>query len=212
MYQELLGKKIEYTLFDYQEEKDIPSLNELFNKVEGISITAPYKKHFSRQVNILGEVKDLGIINCIRKSNQTYEATNTDFLVVDNFIKNSELLKDREIVLFGNGSMAEITKYSAKINEVDYLQFSRSITKDFENFNLLELQESIGKKLLVINACSREFNYKGKIPNDLVFWDYNYGHEFHLNRFTQSNTRYIDGIDLLKSQASFALKFWGIKI
>ncbi len=212
MYQDLLGREIDYSLFDYNNENEIPSLDELFKQVEGISITAPYKKFFTDKVSIVSEISELGIINCIRKSKGIYEATNTDFLVVDNFFKTSKLLDDRKVVLLGNGSMAEITKYSAKVNNIDLLQFARSITKDFESLNLKDIQKDVGKKLLVINSCSREFGYKGETSDDLIFWDYNYGHDFHFNRFSLSNIQYIDGIDLLKSQASFALKFWDIKI
>lgn len=209
MYEELLGQKVDYTLFDYQSEEEIPELSFLFEQVEGISITSPYKKIFTNDVEIVGEVSEIKIINCIRKTGELFEATNTDFLAVNNFLKTSDILKDRQLVILGNGAMAEITKHSALQNEIDYLQFGRSLTADFEKLSLKKIQKDIGKRLFVINACSREYEYRGEVSGDLIFWDYNYGHTFHFNRFTQSNTQYIDGIDLLKSQALFALKFWG---
>ena len=212
MYQELLGEEVDYTLFDFQSESEIPELEILFKQVDGLSITSPYKKFFIKSVETIGAVSELGIINCIRRVNNGFEATNTDYLVVDNFMKKSDLLKDRQLVILGNGAMADITKHSAVKNKIDYIQLGRSITKDFEDLSLKDLQKEIGKKLFVINACSWEYEYKGELSGDLIFWDYNYGHKFHFNRFTQSNTQYIDGIDLLKSQASFALKFWDLFI
>lgn len=212
MYEEILGQEVNYKLFDYEKVKDLPTLEELFTQVNGISITSPYKKSYNQMVKIIGEVRELGIINCIRNTGNGFEATNTDFLAVENFLKNTELLKERQIVLLGNGSMSEITKFYTEKNNIKLVQLSRSSTKNFEELSLKKLQEDIGKELFIINACSREYQYSGEVPDDLVFWDYNYGHNFHFNRFTQSNTRYIDGIDLLKNQAIYALNFWGINV
>jgi shikimate 5-dehydrogenase len=108
--------------------------------------------------------------------------------------------------------MAEITKFSTSKNNVDIVQLSRSNNPNFESLDLKKLQKDLGKKIFVINACARGYQYKGDLPDDLIFWDYNYGHDFHVNRFNQSNIQYIDGIELLKSQALHALHFWGIPL
>lgn len=207
VYEEILNTKIDYTLFDYKSEDDLPTLDELFALVQGISITAPYKKAYSNDVELSGEVADLGIINCIKKEGRKFFATNTDYLAIKDFFNSYENLEDHKIVLLGDGSMATVTKFFLDSKNYDYVQLSRKLT---DNFGLLDLTKISTEKLLVINSCGRGYSYSGPISDSNTFWDFNYGHESHINRFKDSSTRYIDGMDLLKNQAIHALDFWSI--
>ena len=60
------------------------------------------------------------------------------------------------------------------------------------------------KRTLIVNACDRSFIFKGLYPKETLFWDYNYDHPFHKERFET----YIDGLSLLESQGKYALKFF----
>ena len=73
MYEGLLNRKVDYHLFDYETDLEIPDLHEFFKTVEGLSITAPYKEHFLNDVDLSPEVKKLHAINCIRKTKNGFE-------------------------------------------------------------------------------------------------------------------------------------------
>ncbi|MBK23731.1 MAG: hypothetical protein CME70_06965 [Halobacteriovorax sp.] len=207
VYEKILKKNIDYKHYDVDNKVDLPSLDKLFSEVEGVSITAPYKKDYQSVVNIVGEVAKLGIINCIRKNGQIYEATNTDFLAVHSFLKEHLSSCDSEVIILGDGSMAEITIFSLGLLNKDFKQFSRKKTQGFSSIDLSTLT---GKNALVINTCAREYTYNGPIRNGIIFWDYNYSHKNHSDRFLNSTIQYIDGMDLLRNQAIHALAFWGI--
>lgn len=210
VYEDILKREVDYHLFDYLSPSEIPELDSLFNVVSGVSITAPYKKHFLSEVTLVGDVTDLGIFNCIRKNKDTYEATNTDYLAIKDFIKNENMLRDYNILLLGDGSMAEITKFLFEKEKIPFLQMSRKLNSDFSELDLVKIKDKFDKDLFVINSCGRSYNYAGPLGAGITFWDYNYSHEFHLNRLKESSIRYIDGMELLREQARFALEFWGV--
>jgi len=207
VYEKILEREIEYLHYDIENKSNLPTLDKLFSEVEGVSITAPYKKDYTGSVEIVGEVANLGIINCIRKNGKAYEATNTDFLAVHSFLKTHISENNSQIIILGDGSMAEITIFSLGLLKKPFLQFSRKKTENFSNIDLSIIAE---KKALIINCCGREYTYSGPIRDDFIFWDYNYSHKNHNDRFLNSSTRYIDGMDLLRNQAIHALAFWGI--
>ncbi len=207
VYEKILQTEIEYTLFDIENSSELPELEDLFKKVSGLSITAPYKKDYTSFVEAVGEVSDLGIINCIRKSNKGYQATNTDFLAVHSFLKSHIENNDSQIIILGDGSMAQITTFSLGLLSKEYTQYSRKITPNFPSLDLSKLSEN---NALIINTCAREYVYNGPLSDDNIFWDYNYLHKAHNDRFANSSFQYIDGMDLLKNQAIHALSFWGI--
>lgn len=209
VYEGLLGYKINYELFDFDEPSQLPDIEDYFENVVGLSITAPYKKDYADKVNIVGDVSALGIINCIRKCNDAYEATNTDYLAVKDTLKRFPKEKF-EYVLLGDGSMAEITIFALNNLKIDFKQFSRSKNKNFKNLDLTKLSRESDKNLLVINSCGRSYTYTGPAEEGIVFWDYNYNHENHNTRLKNSTIQYIDGMELLRDQAIHALKFWGI--
>ena len=50
MYEKILGEEVNYSLFDIKDSSNIPKLNQFFDTVDGLSITAPYKGHFLKDV------------------------------------------------------------------------------------------------------------------------------------------------------------------
>ncbi|OUR93053.1 hypothetical protein A9Q84_21350 [Halobacteriovorax marinus] len=202
MYEELLKEKVNYTLFDYETADEIPSLGEFFSNIEGLSITAPYKKHFLNSVSMEANISKLGAINCIKKRGDKFYATNTDFLAVKNLIQKSFF--DFNIIILGDGSMARITKVILSEFGLDYQQYSRKVDGDISKLDLSGIQ----KKSVIINTCARAFIFSGQLPLKCTFWDYNYAHEAHEQYFLSNDQHYLDGLSLLKLQAKFALDFW----
>jgi len=211
VYQKLLSREIDYTLFDFNTEDEIPSLQSFFRNVEGLSITAPYKRHFLDHVEINTEIKKLDAINCIRKTDTGYEATNTDYLALEEILKG--YLKENEklnVLLLGDGAMAKVlTVLFSKLN-IDYKQFSRKLTSDFQKIELTKKHFNNPVKVIVMNACSRNYLFNGEIDSDIEFYDLNYSSIEQENFFINRENKYIDGIELLEGQARHALKFWDI--
>lgn len=198
MYEEILDTEVDYTLFDFEFPNDIPTLEELFEKVDGLSITSPYKKHFLENVRMDDKVKNLKAINCIKKFEDRFFATNTDYLAVKELIQTFEF---ESIVLLGNGAMANITSTVLSELNLNYLHFFRSKSGDISELDLTQYN-----KCLVVNSCSRSFLFKGQLSKNSTFWDYNYSNQDQKNACT--NSGYVDGLSLLRLQAVHALSFW----
>ena len=198
MYEDILKREVQYSLFDYDDPEMIPKLSEFFNNIEGLSVTSPYKKHFLNHVSIDENVKDLRVINCIKKVGNEFLATNTDFLAVKELVQQFDY---ETIVLLGSGAMARITTQIFDDLNLKYTQYSRSKNGDISSLDLTSF-----KKCLIINSCSRDFIFKGKVPKDSIFWDYNYNNSAQEENI--SSSRYVDGLSLLRLQAVYALEFW----
>ncbi len=199
VYEDLLNDKIDYTLFDYASIQDIPPLDWFFQKVQGLSITSPYKKHFLNQIQNISEMES---INCIKYENGNYLGTNTDYEAIKEiFPKLIKLKEFSEIILLGNGSMAEMSIHFFKNHNIIYKQYTRSADGPLEKL-------TFEREPLVINTCSRDFVFSGEIPTKAVFYDFNYDFDAHKNYLEPKVFQYIDGFELLKLQGFYALKFW----
>lgn len=208
MYEEILNTSVDYTLLDYANESDIPPAKELLNKFDGISITAPYKDCFIKQVEVDERFIKLNAINCIGSFGTDLKGTNTDYLAMEEFVDNEVKFQFDRIVLLGDGAMARITIDVFNAKNIKFDQFSRKLNSDFLDFNFL-VEKNASEKLLILNSCARVFNFNREIDSNTVFYDYNYSHEYHSDFFKNSLGKYVDGLALLKSQARHALKFWG---
>lgn len=208
MYEELLGTSVDYTLLDYEQESQIPNLSDLLLDYQGVSITAPYKHVFIPQCEVDEFFKDLNAINCTGRFGDTLRGTNTDFLALENLTQNY-FQNFEKIILLGDGAMARITVALFEKNNIQFEQFSRKLNPDFFEKDFVYMGE--GKEsFLIINSCGRKYEFNQPLSSNTVFYDYNYAHEHHTNFFKKSDGKYIDGLELLKSQARYALKFWGI--
>jgi len=208
MYEELLGEAVDYTLFDFPLASAVPKLDYLLEKVQGLSITTPYKKHFLSEVIIEKEIKELDAINCIKKSKTCFKATNTDYSAIKELLLSQEYnLYEYEVVILGNGVMSRVVQRAlAVINFHEFKVLSRAEYGPLENFELVEEKSP----LLVINACDRSFTFAGELPASTFFWDLNY--DFSPHKYLANKVeKYIDGLPLLKLQAEHALKFWNIE-
>lgn len=202
MYEKILCKKVDYTLLDYENENQILSAFELCERFDGVSITAPYKKHFLDQVSLDDEVIKLQSMNCFYKKNGVIYGTNTDFLALKEILKS--FLKYR-IVVLGSGSMANVCKTILETYQKSFVMYSRQTHGDISKLDLLNFEECV-----VVNCCAREFVFQGMLDKKSLFYDLNYNHSKHVEYFQKQNINYRDGLELLEDQAFHALKFWNI--
>lgn len=205
IYENILNESVDYALYDYDLAHLIPSLETLFaSKLDGLSVTSPYKAHFIKQVYIENKIiKELGIINCIKKTSSGFEATNTDFLAVKEIL-NKDLVSSMNVVILGDGKMAKVCKEILKQKGTSYKQYCRKTCGDISKLDLSAI-----KKLYVINTCSRSFNFNGSVSRDCVFWDMNYSHLIHEKNLIKL-CDYKDGLKLLELQGLYAVNFWGL--
>jgi len=210
IYRKFLGENLDYNLFDFKSEDEIPSLEDLFSgNLMGLSITAPYKKHFINNVKFLDTERSFTAINCVRKRNDTFEATNTDFLALEEILNKMFSLKEYpSVVLLGSGSMAEIAqKILNKLNR-SFIHLTRKGDGDLSK---VDLSPRTKGNSLVLNACSREMFFAGKLSHGSTFFDFNYDMKHAQSIPDQKHSiDYIDGLNLLFLQAKYALDFWGL--
>lgn len=211
IYEKLYNQNINYFLFDYAEPSQIPSLDYFFSKVDGLSITAPFKKHFLNFVSVAPNVQCLDSINCIKFQNGQYVATNTDYYAIQEQVE-AFILKYSSIkwVILGDGSMSRVTQQILNKKNQVFDVFSRSVFGPIENLEILKLETN--SKLIVINTCGRNFSFTGKLIESSIFWDYNYNMDHHISFFQNTRIDYLDGMKLLNDQAIFATKFWNFSI
>lgn len=209
MYEELLGRDVDYTLLDYPDEQSIPPIGELMDIYEGVSITAPYKHVFIPQCKVDPFFQALDAINCIGRIDGEIRGTNTDYLALEELIEN-EFCKFDKIILLGDGAMARITIALFEKLKIAFDQYSRKLNPDFAAIDFLEQADQV-KKFLIINACGRSFQFDQPLKSNVLFYDYNYSHKYHTEFFKNTDGEYRDGLELLKSQARYALKFWNVE-
>tara|TARA_Y100001970_G_C14191289_1_gene835539 strand:+ start:1080 stop:1775 length:696 start_codon:yes stop_codon:yes gene_type:complete len=211
MYEQLLNTKISYDLLDYPDVKVIPSLDSLFSKYEGVSVTSPYKPFFLDKINLTPDVEAVKAINCLAKNKDGYWGYNTDLLAIEE-ITNNFFLKYRDIgfYILGDGVMGKVVSYICGKKSIPHKVLSR---KNHDNFSSLSLLNKVSSesKTIIVNCCSRNFIFNGEIDSDFIFWDLNYSFKPHKELFLSKTCEYIDGLELLNLQAKYALSIWGIK-
>ncbi len=204
IYHELFDGKVDYQLLDIDSADKIPRLEELFSKIHGLSITAPYKRHFLKKVIMEDDVRKLEAINCIKRSGDVFEATNTDYLAAKEIMLR-ENYTSKEIVILGDGAMAKMFNILLEKLGVKWTQYSRRQNGDLNHINYEHLHNL--DNLLIINCCGRGFDFSQPMSKKSIFWDMNYEHK-HNQSFLSNKLTYVDGYELLYLQALAAKKFW----
>ena len=204
-YRVLLHKEVDYRFFDFNHSKEISSLDVLYEGLHGLNITAPYKRHFINEVHPSEIACALGAINCIKKKKGTYFGTLTDYYAVGEIFNSfTKLYKITHVFILGDGIMAKISEKIIKAKNISFEILSR---KKIDYFDSLNLKNASGEGILIINACSREYAYKGTLNKKTLFWDYNYNFDKHKHIHQLLGKRYIDGMGLLYKQAKYSLEF-----
>jgi len=210
LYEKLLGSELtSYEKFSYQTSADVPELSYFSERLHGLNITSPYKRHFLKDVTIPDEVvREIGAINTIAFKDHQSFATNTDYLAVVEILENYQKKYGAvHLLILGDGAMAEMTKKVATRQGLAFEQFSRKLTEDFSNLDL-RAHERNNYQTIIVNACSRDFVFQGKLTGNEFFWDYNYSFLPHESRLPSQVKEYHDGREMLELQAAAAIKFW----
>ncbi|MGB0453853.1 MAG: hypothetical protein ACPGJV_09075 [Bacteriovoracaceae bacterium] len=209
VYEKLLNEEVDYYHYDCDASELLPSLEEVFKSYKGLSITAPYKRHYLDRVSIDEEVRPLEAINCIKKVEDGFQATNTDYMALKEIFQK-RISSHHSVVILGDGAMGKVTEHLFGVLKIPYKVFSRKKDDHFFDIDFGSLY-SKEDKLFLINACSRKYFYNKSLAENSVFYDYNYSSETQAS-YIQSlnNVQYVDGMELLEGQALYALKFWGI--
>jgi shikimate dehydrogenase len=208
LYAKLLEKKLtSYELFSYESEVEIPDLTFFAERLDGLNITAPYKTHFMAEITVSSLVKEIGAVNTLAFTPEGVFGTNTDLLAVRTILQEMNSRSPLHIVLLGGGVMARLTKIVAKELSLSLVQHSRDRAGDITHLDLSNSGQE-GKTTLIINACSRDFVFNGKVRGDEIFWDYNYSFIPHQSTLPSMVKTYIDGQEMLELQAFKAIEFW----
>lgn len=203
MYEKILQSKVDYSLLDYSSETEIPKVRELFDQYDGISITAPYKSHFLDEISIESEVLDLKAVNCLKSDEHGgFFGTNTDYLALKEILAS---YLDRQIVLLGSGAMFRVCKKVLDSKGKTFQSYNRKANGDISDLDFSKLHNAI-----IVNCCSRDYCFQGKLSDSSLFYDLNYAHNFHSSFARKQNFHYIDGLELLELQARYALSYWNI--
>lgn len=205
IYQELSNNQVEYKLIDIPLDSEVPKLQNIFNHyhLDGLSITAPFKKNFMSEALVLG---DWPSINAVRKKirgNKTiYEAINTDELAIrDIWPEIVSCYGDRPIQILGDGAMSEI------VNNI----FGDKVIGVFSRKKCNLKSDAISHNLsgsIIINTCLKSYIFPRLIGNNYIIWDLNYGSDKNRIYCSDQGIPYIDGLSLLRRQAKYAYDFF----
>jgi shikimate dehydrogenase len=210
LYKKLLGLHLtSYELFSFEDKSFIPPLSFFNERLNGLNITSPFKTHFFNQVIIESHVvKKLGAINTIAFSSQGCHGTNTDLLAVLKILKEyKSRFQKIKIILLGDGVMANLSNIVLEELGIPYVQLSRRLHGNLSEYDL-SMYHDENFQTIVINSCSRDFIFKGRLQGNEVFWDYNYSFSPHENSLPKRVKSYQDGQELLLIQAQEAVNFW----
>lgn len=210
LYKKFLGNRLEsYELFSYKEENTIPPLHYFAQNLDGLNITSPYKRHFLNDVKIISPiVQQIGALNTLVFSRNGVFGTNTDMVAIIEILnKYREEYGTLQILLLGDGVMANLTSLVAGDLNISLKQFSRKSYSDFFSMDFREYDKQ-NVQTLIINACSRDYIFNGQVSGKEIFWDYNYSFLPHQNTLPGKVFSYQDGQEMLELQAKAAIKFW----
>lgn len=206
LYRRFLGPEIQYDLIDVAREEDVPSVESLRQRYQGVSITTPWKKVFASYAE--SAVSHLGAVNCLSLTGAT-RATNTDWTALRELLPGMLKLRGNSagVTLLGNGVMAGLVRDVCQKHSIPLVQYARSLGHDLDRLELKNALPSEGPQLLV-NACGRSYVFGGNLRGAWTFWDFNYAHPEQESAQTKSNVSYLDGQSLLELQAKHAIQFW----
>lgn len=212
IYRELIDPSVHYDLLDYDSEALIPELEELFKIYSGINITSPYKTHFIGKVVLTENAKNLGAINCLGIKNGVITGENTDYLAILDILDQwKKQFTQLDVLVLGDGVMSRVAQKALLEIGIKFDVKSRRLNSDFENLNIKKHFESSFSFPLIINSCAREYVCQSQLPDDGIFWDFNYKFKAHEDRMKRESIKYVDGFYMLKRQAEYAVEFWSIK-
>lgn len=206
LYKNLLNNSLlDYSLCDYAEESNIQNLYQLLQVYSYISITAPYKKYFYQNCDVI-EIENPNIksVNAIKLLKNKVVGTNTDYLASKKILNNYITDGIRKFRILGDGAMSDVIVSILEEFNQSFDVYSRKK----KNLQAFELNDS---NTLLINTCSRDY-FLELCPSVLIsVWDLNYNTSYAENLKQNKLIQYQDGLELLTLQAKYALSFWNLR-
>ncbi|MGH4122658.1 MAG: shikimate dehydrogenase [Clostridium sp.] len=227
-YYRLNGYDFNYKLFDLQ-KNEIPYFIESLddNNIIGFNVTIPYKEHI---INFLDKVmypaKDIGAVNTVVLRNNKLIGYNTDYL---GFIKSLQVeginsLNGRALII-GNGGAAKSVFFALKDLGIECIDITgrdkcKIIRKFSEMDNFVEFNSVIdcNNYNIIVNCTPLGgINYLEKLTLKLentseknILYDLNYIPEktLFLKQGEENGAKIINGNNMLKFQAHFAIDIW----
>ena len=218
-----LSIEAKYDIIDIASTSQILDVIKLLKegKLDGINITAPYKKDFIKHIDQFNpRAESIGAINCIHNNDGNLIGNNTDWF---GFAKSTENFNDyQSVVILGTGGVVPAMIYyfesrencpvhivSRDRNKLDSLNEENVSLHSIDSLNLNL------NKCLIINATpfSAKIEWNNLIPKitstPLYAMDLNYHlkvTEF-LNYFN-SDVEIKNGLDMLIYQALMSIDVW----
>jgi len=227
-YYLLNGIPFNYKLFDLQNNEIAYFIENLEdNNIIGFNVTIPYKEHI---INFLDKVtspaKDIGSVNTVVLKNDKLIGYNTDYL---GFIKSLKVEGinnlDGRALIIGNGGAAKSVFFALVDLGIEYIDISgRDKCKTIRKFpkidNFIEFNSAINcNKYRIIVNCTplgganhpKEFGFKLQNTSEKnILYDLNYIPEktLFLKQGEENGAKIINGKNMLKFQAHFAIDIW----
>jgi shikimate 5-dehydrogenase len=92
-----------------------------------------------------------------------------------------------------------VQKILQKMN-LNYKLYSRKLIPNFSDLNL----STYKSQAVLINCCTRDFVFKGNIPDNISIFDLNYGETPFISYCLKNNLELLDGRELFELQAFYA--------
>ena len=189
------------------------------SEYKGYNITIPYKELAFQKANIISsEVEAIGASNCLICKNSKILAYNTDYLGFNELIKNNKIeLKDKRILILGNGGAAKAVYYALKEYQDNVYVVVREKTSKASRFkNVITYGEAKDYQVnVIINTTPPAAyidikDYLTGFYDKVVLIDVNYVSPTNLMKLFETS---YDGFDMLIGQAVYAARyFYGLDI
>jgi len=211
--------KFRYALYEL---KNIQDINNLINheKLIGFNVTRPYKQSIIDYLNSIDEAASItNAVNTvfINPKTKIKFGFNTDIIGFQNTMKKIKIYNDKKALILGSGSVSRTIEYVLKKNEFVYKIVSRSPKKNMLGYQ--ELKKYIQDYKLLINTTPLGqypyINFSPDIPYQLLSSEhycidliYNPKKTIFLKKAERQNSKTINGLDMLISQAEAAWEIW----
>ena len=227
-YYRLNGLDFNYKLFDLQKNEITYFIENLDdNNIIGFNVTIPYKEHI---INFLNKVtypaKDIGAVNTVVLTKNKLIGYNTDYL---GFIKSLQVeginsLKGRALII-GNGGAAKSVFFALKDLGIEFIDITgRDKCKVLNQFSEIDKFVEFNSIIdcnnydIIVNCTPlgginhlEELTLKLENTSEKnILYDLNYIPEKtkFLKQGEKNGAKIINGKNMLKFQAHFAIDIW----
>ena len=136
------------------EMENIDGLRKLIQReqVSGLNVTIPFKENVLCLLDEIDPIsKEIGAANVIKVEGDKLVGFNTDVIGFWNSLSSAISDKKVKALVLGTGGASKAIKFALKMNDIDFLQVSRTHFESTINYEALT-QELIAEYQLIINS------------------------------------------------------------